>query len=133
MTNKKLGNDFEKELCEILSEQGYWCHNFAQNQDGQPADIIAVKNKRAYLIDCKVCFTRKGFDLSRMEENQDLSMELWRDCNNGEGWFALKLENRIYMMPHITVKAYRNKQSAMSPKDIFECGKPLDKWIKLCR
>ena len=133
MTNKKLGNDFEKELCELLSKQGFWCHNFAQNQDGQPAYIIAVKNKRAYLIDCKVCSTRKGFDLSRMEENQDLSMELWRDCYNGEGWFALKLENRIYMIPHITVKAYCNEQSAMLPKDIFECGKPLDKWIKSCR
>lgn len=133
MTNKRSGNNFEKELCELLSEQGFWAHNFAQNQDGQPADVIAVKNKRAYLIDCKVCSTRKGFDLSRMEENQDLSMELWRGCYNGEGWFALKLENRIYMIPHTTVKAYRNEQSAMSPKDISECGKPLDKWIKLCR
>lgn len=133
MTNKKMGNAFERELADLLYKQGFWVHLLNQNQDGQPADIIAVKNKRAYLIDCKVCSTRKGFDLSRMEENQDLSMELWRDCYNGEGWFALKLENRIYMIPHITVKAYRNAQSAMLPKDIFECGKPLDNWIKLCR
>lgn len=55
MTNKKLGNDFEKELCEMLSEWGYWCHNMAQNAAGQPADVIAVKGKTAYLIDCKVC------------------------------------------------------------------------------
>ena len=95
MTNKKIGNDFESELCELLATQGFCAHNFAQNQDGQPADVIAVKNKKAYLIDCKVCSTRKGFDLSRMEDNQDLSMELWKGCGNGEGWFAVKLESQI--------------------------------------
>ena len=79
-SNKKIGNDFEREFAELLFEHGFWVHVFAQNKDGQPADIIAVKNKKAYLIDCKVCSTKKGFDISRMEENQDLSMDLWRDC-----------------------------------------------------
>lgn len=133
MSNKKNGNDFEREFAELLYNMGFWVHLLSQNQDGQPADIIAVKNKRAYLIDCKICSTRKGFDLSRMEDNQDLSMELWKDCGNGEGWFAVKLESQIYIIPHFTVKAFRNQQSAMSPKDVFECGKPLDKWIKQCR
>ena len=133
MSNKKNGNEFEREFAELLYDMGFWVHLLSQNQDGQPADVIAVKNKKAYLIDCKVCSTRKGFDLSRMEDNQDLSMELWKDCGNGEGWFAVKLESQIYMIPHFTVKAFQNQQSAMSPKDVFECGKPLDKWIKQCR
>lgn len=41
--NKKLGNNFETEFCEILSAHGFWVHNLAQNQAGQPADVIAVK------------------------------------------------------------------------------------------
>ena len=41
MTNKKLGNSFESTFCEILFQQGFWCHNLAQNQAGQPADVIA--------------------------------------------------------------------------------------------
>ena len=131
--NKKLGNDFEREFAELLSEHGFWVHVFAQNKDGQPADIIAVKNKKAYLIDCKVCSTKKGFDISRMEENQDLSMDLWRDCCNGEGWFAVKLETRIYMISHFTMKALRNSQSTLSSTDVHECGKPLDKWLKWIR
>ena len=89
-SNKKLGNDFETALCEALSQRGYWAHNLAQNQAGQPADVIAVKNSHAYLIDCKVC-SSNGFPLSRVEENQDLAMQLWKYCGNGEGWFALKL------------------------------------------
>ena len=65
MSNRKLGNSFEAELCEILFENGFWVHNLAQNQAGQPADIIAARNKVAYLIDCKVC-SGNGFPLSRV-------------------------------------------------------------------
>ena len=97
MSNKKTGNDFEKKFCEILSERGFWVHNFAQNQDGQPADVIAVKNDTPYLIDCKVC--KKGiFQLSRLEENQILSMRYWLDTGNDDAWFALKVNDDILMI-----------------------------------
>ena len=65
MNNKEIGNKFEQELCEKLSEYGFWTHNLAMNKAGQPADIIAVRNTRAYLIDAKVCSSR-GFALSRV-------------------------------------------------------------------
>lgn len=134
MSNKKLGNSFETELCEILSMYGFWCHNMAQNSSGQPADVIAVRNGKPYLIDCKVCSTNKGFDLSRMEENQDLSMNLWNECGNGQGWFALKLPtDDIIMVPHFVVKALQNSQSYLSPGAIYEAGKPLEKWVIKCR
>jgi Holliday junction resolvase len=132
MTNKKLGNDFEAKFCEILFEHGYWVHNVAQNASGQPADVIAVKNKKAYLIDCKVCSSR-GFALSRMEENQDLSMELWKSCGNGEGWFAVLLNGEIYMIPHIAVKSLRDEKSYMTELDVKEYGIRLERWLKKCK
>ena len=120
MTNKKLGNSFESELCDLLSEQGYWSHNFTQNSSGQPADIIAVKNKN-------------GFALSRLEENQILAMQLWESCGNGNGWFALKLGTRIFMIPLFTMLAYKNYQSYVSPSEIAESGVDFEKWVKKCR
>ena len=133
MNNKTLGNNFEQELCEKLSEYGFWCHCLAMNKAGQPADIIAVKNKVAYLIDAKVC-SIKGFALSRVEENQELAMTLWNECGNGQGWFAFKLPtNDIYMIPHICIQAYKTRQSALSFSEIFELGKPLGKWVEKCR
>lgn len=130
MTNKKLGNSFEAEFCEILSGYGFWCHNLAQNAAGQPADVIAVRNGKAYLIDCKVCSTDKGFALNRMEENQDMAMSLWDECGNGQGWFAIKLPNDdIFMLPHFYIKAKRHTQSYLSAAEIFEDGKPLEKWV----
>lgn len=133
MTNKKLGNDFEQEVCEILSKHGFWTHNMAMNKSGQPADIIAVRNKTAYLIDAKVCSSR-GFALSRMEENQDLAMELWKECGNGQGWFALKVPTgEIYMIPHLNIKAYQQRQSVLSFAEIHELGKPIERWVERCK
>ena len=130
--NKKIGNDFEQQLCEKLSVHGFWTHNMAMNKAGQPADVIAVKNKIAYLIDAKVC-SNDNFPLSRVEENQDLAMDLWKECGNGQGWFALLLGGEIYMLSHYVIKAYRERQSSLSAKEIFELGTPLEKWVKKCK
>ena len=126
MNNKKIGNSFEAELCEILFQHGFWAHNMAQNAAGQPADVIAVKNGSAYLIDCKVC-SGKAFSLSRIEENQRSAMKLWHRCSNGDGLFAVKFEERIYM-------ATLNKLLSATVKNLSEeffkqCALTLDEWL----
>lgn len=133
MNNKTLGNNFEQELCEKLSGYGFWVHNLAMNKAGQPADIIAVRNKKAYLIDAKVCSSR-GFALSRVEDNQELSMNLWNERGNGQAWFALQIPTgEIYMIPHICILAYKRTQSYLSFDEIHEMGKPLGKWVMWCK
>ena len=135
MTNKKLGNTFEQELCEKLAEYGFWTHNLAMNKSGQPADVIAVRNKQAYLIDAKVVSTSRGFALSRVEENQDLAMDLWNEKGNGQGWFAFKITktNEIYMIPHLCIKALMVSQSTLSVIEIHQMGKTLEQWVKKCK
>ena len=133
MNNKTLGNNFEQEFCEKLSEYGFWTHNLAMNKAGQPADIIAVRNKIAYLIDAKVCSSR-GFALSRVEENQELAMTLWEERGNGQGWFALKVPTgEIYMIPHICIQGYGRFQSMLTFSEIHDIGKPLEKWVAKCK
>ena len=41
-TNRKIGNTFETEFCELLFQRGFWCHNMAQNAAGQPADVLTT-------------------------------------------------------------------------------------------
>ena len=132
MTNKKSGNNFEREFAVFLYESGFWVHLLCQNQSGQPADVIAVRNTVAYLIDCKVC-SGKGFPLSRVEENQDSSMSLWANCGNGEGWFAIKLDGMIYMVPHSAIRTRMATQSTMTAQDIHECGQSLNEWVTKCK
>jgi Holliday junction resolvase len=128
MNNKKLGNGFESDLCDLLFESGYWCHNLAQNASGQPADVIAVKNGRAYLIDCKVC-SRGRFPFSRVEENQDLSMKLWEESGNGEGWFALQCAGHIFMITHSTMVTVAAQQSSLSYNDMCMYGTLIEEWV----
>lgn len=128
-SNKKMGNDFEAELCGILFEHGFWVHDLAQNASGQPADIIAVRNGRAYLIDCKVCSGGK-FDLQRVEENQESAMKLWTDCRNGMGWFAFKVGEHIQMLPHPAVQALRVAQSSITNGRIMSYGTGLGYWME---
>ena len=127
-TNKSLGNSFESELCNLLFQEGFWAHNLAQNQSGQPADVIAVKNSVSYLIDCKVCSNGK-FPFSRVEENQDLSMTLWEMCGNGQGWFALKVRDDVFMFPYAVIVRYRANQAGLNEREIRN-GIPFERWVK---
>lgn len=132
-SNRAVGNAFEQEFSELLYAYGFWVHRLTQDSAGQPADLIAVKNKTAYLIDCKDC-SAKGFDLRRVEENQITAMQLWNECGNGQGWFAIKVPTGdIYMLPLFVVMAYKGRQSSLSYAEIHELGKSFEKWVNKCR
>ena len=129
--NKKLGNDFEKELCEILADAGYWVHLLNQNKNGQPADIIAVKNGKAYLIDAKVC-SYEVFPFKRIEENQQLAMDMWIECGNVTPYFALKARNEIYMISWQTIKCLRAKgKKQLNLDDMNKYGTRLETLLRI--
>ena len=128
MSNKQMGNQFEAEFSEILASEGYWVHLMAQNSAGQPADVIAVKDGEAYLIDCKVCSQGK-FPFIRIEDNQELAMELWKDCGNDHGWFALKFGSDIYMVDMGSMMNARKHYSALTPDLANMYGWTLDEWL----
>lgn len=131
MINKKIGNDFERELCQILYDAGYWVHNFANRKNGQPADIIAVKNNSAFLIDAKEC-TWEIFPLRRMEYNQKLSMGLWIECGNFTPYFALKARNEIYMVAYTTVLDLIAKgKKQLNFEDMNKYGTRLATWLSI--
>lgn len=124
--NRRIGNSFEAEFCEALAQNGYWVHNLAQNSAGQPADVIAVRNGIAHLIDCKVC-SGKSFSLSRIEENQRLSMRLWSKCHNGEGWFAVRFGDKTYMVTLSRLDSLSIKR--ISEEWFKRFTLPLEEWV----
>ena len=131
MINKKLGNDFEQELCEILADAGFWVHNFANRKNGQPADIIAVKSGGAYLIDAKVC-SYEVFPFKRIEDNQQLAMDMWIECGNIEPYFALKARNEVYMVGYVTIKnLIRKGKKQLNLEDMNKYGTRLSTWLRI--
>ena len=126
--NRTIGGHFEGELCNLLAAHGWWAHNMAQNQVGQPADVIAVKNNIAVLIDCKVCATDR-FNLSRIEGNQEGAMTLWKARGNAYCYFAMKLTNGSIYMVHFDEL---NSLAGCDVKSIvnFSPYMTLDEWVK---
>lgn len=106
MSNRSEGNAFEREFCEMLAERGFWAHNMAQSQAGQPADIICVKRHFAFLIDCKL-MSGNYFDLNRVEPNQLTAMDLWSMRCETLPLFAVKLpDGAVRMLDYGMVQAW---------------------------
>ena len=130
--NKKVGNTFERDLCLSLSGYGFWAHNLAQNSQGQPFDVLAAKDGKSYPIDCKVC-EKNIFKMERIEENQSLAMMLWRETGNGEGWFALKLNNgEVFFLTFSLLEELSLTKHALSESEIRRYGVTLGKWVSQC-
>lgn len=97
MNNKKLGNNFEKEMAEILRKKGYWVTFLSpkQNVGSQPCDLVAIKDNKPMLIDCKTCKTHL-FPISRIEENQRQAFRRYTKCGNTKFILAIEYNNKIY-------------------------------------
>lgn len=53
--NKDIGDRYEGKLLQTLRVMGYWCHLFAYKPEGQPCDIVAIRDNIPFLIDVKHC------------------------------------------------------------------------------
>ena len=128
MNNKQAGNKFEREFCEQLARDNFWAHFMGGSKNGQPADIIAVRNENAYLIDAKNCQNDR-FPLSRIEDNQDMAMRYWEMCGNNQGLFALNTSRGVYMLPYGVVQVLELAGvKSLDMLDIKKHCKPYAEW-----
>ena len=100
VTNRLAGLSFESDLAKILHGCGFWVHQVQQNAAGQPADLIAVRNGKAFLIDAKDC-SNDRFVLSRIEQNQHLAMRMFSQKAKTVPMFALRMGEEIYMLSYV--------------------------------
>lgn len=101
MNNKKIGNIFEEDFARFLSDKGYWVAPFPgkAHTNSQPADLIACKDSKPFLIDCKTLSTKNGlFPLNRLEENQRLASQRWKQCGNDNYYLAILWNNNVYFI-----------------------------------
>ena len=104
MNNKMIGTYFERKMCNLLSDKGWWVHFIEPKQSGaQPFDIIAVKNGRAIAIDCKTCASDR-FSIDRLEDNQIMAFDKWIACGNNEPYIIIEHDEDIYIVPYSYLK-----------------------------
>lgn len=132
MSNKKTGNRFENYFASVLADKGFWVHLLQQNASGQPADVIASRDGKAVLIDCKHCEGDR-FLLSRVEENQALAMKKWESCGNGCGWFAIFICGEIRMVSYRRMQYLIDKGiKSLTWADLRDVGETLSWWLFIC-
>lgn len=104
MNNKQIGTAFEREMCAKLAEYGFWVHFISPDARGaQPFDIIAVKDGKAIVGDCKTS-SRKRFGIDRLEDNQIMAFEKWLACGNTEPYVFVKYKDLIRCIPYTMLK-----------------------------
>lgn len=108
-------------------------HFCTPNSTGaQPCDIIACKNGKTVLIDCKTLSkTATAFPKRRIENNQLLAMKKFEKCGNGAGgrcFFAVLHGDKIYMLPLGMIESDTYVDRASVP--LFDCYS-FDDWERL--
>lgn len=82
------GLQFQRHICETLSEHGFWAYETINKQSGQPVDVIAAKNNVPYIVECKVTH-KKRFPFDNVADNQIMACKKFTKCGNSESWFAV--------------------------------------------
>lgn len=102
MNNKRLGTAFERVVYADFARMGFWVHFISPDARGsQPFDIIAVKDGKAYAIECKTLdYKEHIFPLTRLEENQLMAFTRWMACGNGTPIIAISWRGKIYHIPY---------------------------------
>lgn len=102
MNNKKLGTEFEKELCDYLQKNGWWVHFITPDRRGaQPFDIIAVKDGLACAIECKTLVDSKYiFTIDRLEVNQKSAFDYWNRCGNIDPFIFVKWRGKVAVIQY---------------------------------
>ena len=119
MSNKAIGNRFEREMSKVMAENGFWCHVMQQNKAGQPV-----------LIDCKE-MSDDRFEFYRAEENQRLAMNRFQKRGGQVCWFALKLpNNEIRMLSYFHLLRLEKKgKKSLGGDELIKNTVPLSAWL----
>lgn len=91
--NKNIGNEYEGKFVELMSRNGWWCHLFAYKPEGQPCDVVALRDNVPLLIDVKHCSGSK-FYFRNIQPNQRNCFEMAYRRGNTNCGFAIYFEER---------------------------------------
>lgn len=109
LNNKRKGTAFERKVCEVFKNRGYWVHFIAPDARGaQPFDIIAVKDGRARAVECKTLSDDvRWFSIKRLEDNQVSAFEYWKSKGNGDPLIFIEHKGHMHVVSWTELKAYK--------------------------
>lgn len=71
------------------------------SRGAQPFDVIAVKDGIGFAVECKTLSEdKKSFNISRLEDNQEMAFGKWRACGNTMPEIWVEHGDEIYRCPY---------------------------------
>ena len=131
MSNKSAGTSFEKEFAKMLANHGFWVR--PDKGTAQACDMIAGRNDIIYLFECKVC-NKDYFDISRIEDNQDMSRKKFKDCKNSNAWIVYRVEEKgIYLSKKVINKPSNGiiLENWFKCTEVWEMVGTLEQWRRI--
>ena len=128
MNNRIDGIRFEADLCEKLSDHGFFAINLTQNPHGQPADIVAVKNNKAILIDCKECL-HDSFKMERIEPNQETAWGMWKYRGCTDYYYAFRDSKERIFIVHMADLLKRRDEDGVKVISNVGIFQPWEEWL----
>lgn len=119
---KKLGNEYEQLFLKKLQSKGFWCHLFAYKPEGQPCDVVAIKNGVGCLFDVKHC-NKDRFSFDDVRPNQETCFEYSTQCGNKILGFAIWFEKQQqwHYLPYEKYKQLKAEgKKSVRYQDLFE-------------
>lgn len=94
------GRKFEEALCKYFAEKDYYViYNEKGVAGSQPVDIVIIKNNIATMIEAKNLENHNGiFNLDRVEQNQVLAYNRYRECQNYNFVLAIYHDNKVWFI-----------------------------------
>lgn len=124
MSNKKIGNTWEKECLQILGNNGFFATKLQEKSDGAPFDIVATKDNIFFAIESKEIQNNSKFPISRIEPNQRASYNRLSKVNSNNYFFFFKCPDGNFVL-------HANDVICSELKNIeVKNGIKLENWLK---
>jgi Holliday junction resolvase len=129
MGNKRKGSNAERELLLSLYNKKYAVSRVAGSGSSPlpTPDIIALKNKKAYAIECK---TKKGKYLN-IKKTQIEELKIWEKLSSFKSYVAWRIAKNKWYFVHISKLKETKKAYSIKKEEIIEKGIDFDTFIKL--
>lgn len=129
MSNKSDGENFEKEVLNILKENNFWATKLKEKENGGPFDIVATKNNTFYSLEAKRINNGTKFNLNRVESNQISAFKRLLKVNSSNySYFIFKTKFGTFLLKsEAVIKHIEDNEKAIDVSD----GIKFENWLNI--
>ena len=135
LSNKKIGNDLESKVLDLLKQYKIWGVKLKEQENGAPFDLIASKNNVFYGLEVKNIEHGARYPLSRVEMNQEMSIHKLNSVGTSNTFFVFGVKSEFGVFKEEYKEIYIVHSSKVLVNDVKSIdvkgkGELFTDWLK---